>query len=135
MNEELKEAKDKHSPGFTLSEDLMVNGVEILKQRIDAETACDKDLHDEDSLWMNTAISFLGCMPPFFKGLLNNMTSYDNHLQHPDCINNSYVPFKNEDSSQFYQFRKIAKMYKRPCIQMTTSTSLTETSKRFVLTF
>ena len=60
--------------GFSYEILLRIISVDVLKKREDAVTPCNPGLQDEDTVWITNVINVLGCVPPFFKRFLINVT-------------------------------------------------------------
>ena len=94
--------------------ELVINSIQILTKRNDANANCDNGLDDEDSHWMQTASRTAGCIPAYWRRFsklwkdslgLKYCKTYEQYKQVADLIDRRWT---------------ITTKYDPPCNKMTT---------------
>ena len=77
-NDFMKAERKRNENGFTYEILMNIHSVEVLKRRPDATDPCNENLCDEDTHWMKTSTTLLGCVPGFMRYLIFEYNKSDN---------------------------------------------------------
>ena len=83
--------------------------VRVLRKRHNDKTLVNSNADNQDNQLMKTAIKVIGCIPPYWKSLLNetlygtsfcrNLTQLQTEFKCMELIKNGKMPLNNDDSS------------------------------------
>ena len=122
---DLKDAAGNFKDGFTQKIDLRIDSIEVLKKRKNSVKPCNDTLSNEDKTWIETTINTMGCVPPFFKRFVSNVTRISNELTQKSCKKEQLAAFRKAYSPNRH-FETIENEYLQPCGQMIASVASTE---------
>ena len=99
---------------------IMINKVEVLKQRADAAAPCNPDLLNEDMEWMGSVVSLVHCVPTYWKQygpFFSNGETVSECKTHNELheIERTYLPDKYN--------KNVTNSYIQPCKRMTIVTT------------
>ena len=126
-NSLMKAERKRNEDGFTYEILMIIHSIEVLKRRPDAREPCNKTLYDEDTLWIKTSISHLGCVPNFMRYVTLGSNQNNNWPISYSC--------KRQNLKDFYanftpdsNFKLTSDPYDPPCLEMESIVTSTATS-------
>ena len=97
---------------------IKISGVNVIRKRIDANSPCDSSVDDQDSYFRSEVIQKLGCIPPYWKSLIDS-----NHSPLSLCVSS----IKLRDAYKYAQrmiLRREIYSKSEPCTEMSVSSSI-----------